>query len=235
MRNVMSAFFYDTNYTRWARGDWTQEFFFSLRVFTLRYTVTVPMTSFIQKADAKNFRRSVFNEKFMRPDMETVEDVARSLQNFGWSDYCVFGLMLLSCIGIGIYFSHRDAKRKKSVGDGSEALEYLVGGRKMKVFPVSMSLVASMMSGIGLLGTSTEIYVYGSGYMFMLVALVLAGVALHYFFLPVYLDLRLTSMYEYLDCRFNRSLRLFGSSTYLLSTVRKGSVMYFYVINCDYF
>lgn len=153
----------------------------------------------------------------MRPSLE---QVAETLHNFGWTDYAVFGLMLVTCMGIGVYFSHRDSKKRKMVRPhGGEALEYLVGGHKMSVFPVSMSLVASMMSGIGLLGISTEIYVYGSQYVVMLVALVLAGVALHFFFLPVYQDLRLTSMYEYLDLRFDASLRLFGSIIFLISTV----------------
>lgn len=67
-----------------------------------------------------------------------VDDVKISLQKFGWPDYLVFVLMLCSCSMIGVYFGFIKKKSKK-VEDESD---YLVGGRKMKVFPVAMSLIA---------------------------------------------------------------------------------------------
>jgi Na+/proline symporter len=39
-----------------------------------------------------------------------------------------------------------------------------MGGREMPVFPVAMSLVASYMSAITVLGTPTEMYVFGTQY-----------------------------------------------------------------------
>lgn len=73
-----------------------------------------------------------------------VNDISKSLQRFSWPDYLVFLLMLLSCMMIGIYFGWEDHKKHKNhkARRGSEALDYLVGGRKMQVFPVAMSLVA---------------------------------------------------------------------------------------------
>lgn len=68
-----------------------------------------------------------------------VEDVKISLQRFGWPDYLVFLVMLLSCVMIGIYFGFIQKKPKKK---SDQAADYLVGGRKMAVFPVTMSLIA---------------------------------------------------------------------------------------------
>lgn len=68
-----------------------------------------------------------------------VEDVKISLQRFGWPDYLVFLVMLLSCVMIGIYFGFIQKKPKKT---SDQAAHYLVGGRKMAVFPVTMSLIA---------------------------------------------------------------------------------------------
>lgn len=119
----------------------------------------------------------------------TVDDVIKSMQNFGWSDYAVFGTMLASCIAIGLHFGQKDRSKTKSgkgtATEDSEALDYLVGGRKMKVFPVSISLIASLLSGIGLLGQSTEIYVYGGHYAFLLLAFPMVGVTMHIFLVPV--------------------------------------------------
>ena len=80
--------------------------------------------------------------------MQNVADLSSSLQHFGYVDYFVFVLMLIICAIIGFYFGFIEKKQKKKNKKnieerrGSEALDYLVGGRKMKVFPVSLSLVA---------------------------------------------------------------------------------------------
>lgn len=143
-------------------------------------------------------------------------------QQFGWPDYLVFGLMLCVCMVIGVFFAWKTHKNRRNykLRRGSEALNYLVGGRKMKIFPVAMSLVASLISGIGLLGTSTEIYLFGSGYMFLHIAMLLMALVMHFVFLPVYHELKLTSMYEYLERRFDKNVRLLGSVMFVIKTVR---------------
>ncbi|XP_058984481.1 sodium-coupled monocarboxylate transporter 1 isoform X4 [Musca domestica] len=161
------------------------------------------------------------------PTKQSVADLSSSLQHFGIVDYCVFVLMLIICAAIGFYFGFIEKKQKKKGQKGSateqrrgsEALDYLVGGRKMKVFPVSLSLVASFVSGISLLGTSTEIYVYGTQYAFILITLALSGVISWYVFLPVFCNLQLTSTYEYFDKRFSRRMRLFGAVLFNIKTV----------------
>ncbi|KAH8295080.1 hypothetical protein KR018_006880 [Drosophila ironensis] len=156
----------------------------------------------------------------------SVKDLSQALQHFGVVDYFVFVLMLAVCAVIGVYFGfiEKKQKQKKLAGKdgagaagieerrGSEALDYLVGGRQMKVFPVALSLVASFVSGISLLGTSTEIYVYGTQYAFILVTLAFSGAISWYIFLPVFCNLQLTSTYEYFELRFNKSVRLLGSA-----------------------
>lgn len=73
------------------------------------------------------------------PEMPTVQEISKSMQNFGTSDYTVFIAMLVACSAVGVYFGFV----KKSSGED----EYLVGGRNMKTFPVSLSLIASFISG----------------------------------------------------------------------------------------
>jgi sodium-coupled monocarboxylate transporter 8/12 len=69
-----------------------------------------------------------------------VDDVRVALQKFGWPDYAVFLCMLSVCLLIGVYFGFVEKKSKGARDD--EAADYLVGGRKMKTFPVAMSLIA---------------------------------------------------------------------------------------------
>ncbi|XP_034940823.1 sodium-coupled monocarboxylate transporter 1-like isoform X1 [Chelonus insularis] len=142
------------------------------------------------------------------PGQPTVDEVSISMQTFGIIDYTVFTLMLISCGGIGIYFGFI----KKSSGED----EYLVGGRNMKTFPVSLSLIASFISGISLLGTPTEIYVHGTSYLFIGFAIICVGFVTSYIYLPVFHELKLTSTYEYLEKRFDRKVRILGSALFFL-------------------
>nr|XP_036675381.1 sodium-coupled monocarboxylate transporter 1 isoform X2 [Drosophila suzukii] len=163
----------------------------------------------------------------------SVKDLSQALQHFGIVDYLVFIAMLAVCAVIGFYFGFIEKKQKKhklakkdgggAAGveerRGSEALDYLVGGRQMKVFPVALSLVASFVSGISLLGTSTEIYVYGTQYAFILVTLAISGAISWYIFLPVFCNLQLTSTYEYFELRFNKSVRLLSSAFFTIANL----------------
>lgn len=93
----------------------------------------------------------------MTSDQEiNVNDINKALKRFGFADYVVFVFMLMICSAVGIYFGWQDHKKhqkaKSKSRRGSEELDYLVGGRNMQIFPVAMSLVASGLSGITLLG-----------------------------------------------------------------------------------
>lgn len=55
--------------------------------------------------------------------------------DFSWVDYTLFMLMFGLSGAVGIYFGCF-GKKQQTTND------YLLGGKNMKVFPVSMSLVA---------------------------------------------------------------------------------------------
>ncbi|XP_060804661.1 sodium-coupled monocarboxylate transporter 1-like [Amyelois transitella] len=148
----------------------------------------------------------------MSEEKVDVSIIRKSFQHFSWIDYSVFVVMLTICGGIGIYFGF--VKKQKSTQD------YLMGGRNMKLVPVCFSLVASFISGISLLGTPTEMYIYGTSYLFFLTGAALMSVIIFHTFLPVLHELKLTSAYEYLELRYDKRLRVFGSvifSVYLMA------------------
>lgn len=60
-------------------------------------------------------------------------------------DYLLFGIMLALSAAIGIYFGFF-AKRKQNT-----TTEYLLGGKKMKFFPIAASLIASHVNGFTML------------------------------------------------------------------------------------
>lgn len=132
-------------------------------------------------------------------------------------DYAVFGAMLVFSASVGIYFGYcnksKSKKRnsgiqrqrvsdetftdKKTTDFGSKSmLEYLLGSRKLKSFPVAMSLVASYISGVTVLGTPAEIYNFGTQYWLIVLPIFLMGFVVSYVYLPVFCSLKVGSSYE---------------------------------------
>lgn len=109
--------------------------------------------------------------------------------NFSLIDYTVFGIVLCISALIGIYFALVDRK-KKSLDD------FLLGGRKLKVLPVAMSILASFTSAISILGFSQEMYRYGTMYWLIGFSYFLTQPFAAHIFLPLFHDLKITSAYE---------------------------------------
>lgn len=130
-------------------------------------------------------------------------------------DYLVFGAMLVFSASVGVYYGYFNKSKtkrsstanqrtdddayteKKHIDFGSKSmLEYLLGSRKLKSFPVAMSLVASYISGVTVLGTPAEIYNFGTQYWLIIVPIFLMGFIVSYVYLPVFCSLKVSSSYE---------------------------------------
>lgn len=112
-----------------------------------------------------------------------------SENTFHWVDYFIFISMLVISAGIGIFYAIRD-KRQQTTAN------FLLGGRQMSLLPVTLSLMASFLSAILVLGVPTEIFYNGTMYWLISFSnLITFPVAAHAF-LPVFHDLELTSAYE---------------------------------------
>uniref|UniRef100_A0A1B6D7G6 Sodium-dependent multivitamin transporter n=1 Tax=Clastoptera arizonana TaxID=38151 RepID=A0A1B6D7G6_9HEMI len=140
-----------------------------------------------------------------------VEGLTKVLLTFNWVEYTVFCSMLGFSMLIGIYYGCY--KQQNTVS------EYLLGGKKMSIFPLTMSLVASHVSGITLLGVPAETYVFGTQYYVVFFSSIAISFLAVYFYIPVLYNLQLNSVYEYLELRFNRSVRILASLTFASSLV----------------
>ncbi|XP_063602363.1 sodium-coupled monocarboxylate transporter 1-like [Penaeus indicus] len=130
-------------------------------------------------------------------------------EHFTWVDYTVFGLMLAVSAAIGIFYGLCSKKKQ-------DTKEFLMAGKSMTTFPVAMSLIASFMSAITLLGTPAEVYQYGFLYWLIGWSYILVMPSAAYLYFPVFHKLQVTSAYEYLEIRFNRKIRWMGSFTFIL-------------------
>ncbi|KAF4014361.1 hypothetical protein G4228_006585 [Cervus hanglu yarkandensis] len=136
---------------------------------------------------------------------------AKERATFGAWDYGVFALMLLVSTGIGLWVG-------VARGGQRSAEDFFTGGRRLSALPVGLSLAASFMSAVQVLGVPAEAYRYGLKFLWMCLGQLLNSLLTALLFLPVFYRLGLTSTYEYLEMRFSRAVRLCGTLQYLVAT-----------------
>nr|CAI5820559.1 unnamed protein product [Callosobruchus analis] len=129
---------------------------------------------------------------------------------FSWYDYAFFGVMLSISMGIGLYVGCFGKKQ-------NTAKDYLMGGNKMKVVPIAISLVASHSSGVTLLALPADIYAFGAAYWLGSFSFLVLSAVTVYVFLPVFHKLQLTSTYEYLGLRFDKRVRKCSSFLFAMT------------------
>jgi len=135
-------------------------------------------------------------------------------------DYVVLGMMLVISAAIGVYYRFTGGRQKTTQ-------EYLLGDRNLPVYPVAVSLMASFMSAITLLGVSMENYAYGTQFIVINFSYGLATPIAAYWFLPVFFKLQATSAYNYLELRFGQVARLAASISFSLQMIfYMGIVLY---------
>ncbi|MBZ3886209.1 Sodium-coupled monocarboxylate transporter 1 [Sciurus carolinensis] len=139
-------------------------------------------------------------------------DAQRGIGTFVVWDYVVFAGMLLISAAIGIYYAFAGGGQQTSK-------DFLMGGRSMTAVPVALSLTASFMSAVTILGTPSEIYRFGIMYSIFGLTYFFVVVISAEVFLPVFYRLGITSTYEYLELRFNRFVRLCGTVLFIVQTI----------------
>ncbi|GAU89244.1 hypothetical protein RvY_01816 [Ramazzottius varieornatus] len=135
-----------------------------------------------------------------------------SIPKFAWVDYGILGLMLTLSAAIGIYQACTGGKQKT-------AGEFLLGNSKLHIVPVTMSLLAGFMSAVTLLGVPAETYLNGMGYWLVGVPFCVTIPMVVYIYVPIFYNLKCISVFEYLEKRFCRSIRIFAVILFVLNTV----------------
>ena len=127
-------------------------------------------------------------------------------------DYVVFAAMLLVSAVIGIYYAFAGGGQKTSK-------DFLMGGRSMTAVPVALSLTASFMSAVTVLGTPAEIYRHGAIFCIFAITYALVVLCSAEIFLPVFYRLGITSTYEVRWSRrsLSTAVRELGGFSWLLS------------------
>ncbi len=121
-------------------------------------------------------------------------------------DYAVLAFYLLAMIGVGIYFS----REQHTLGD------FFLAGRSMGWFPVGLSIMATLLSALSYSGVPGEAYFVGYKFLLMPLAVWLTLPLLSYVVLPLYHRLRIFSIYEYIEMRFDVTTRFASSILFIV-------------------
>ncbi|XP_034057401.1 LOW QUALITY PROTEIN: solute carrier family 5 member 6a [Gymnodraco acuticeps] len=140
--------------------------------------------------------------------------------HFTTVDYVIFALLLVASTGIGLFHAFSGGRQRTTQ-------EFLMADRSMSCLPVSLSLLATFQSAVAILGAPSEVYTFGTQYWFLGCSYFLGLLIPAHVFIPVFYRLRLSSALQYLELRFNKTVRICGTVTFIFQMViYMGVVLY---------
>lgn len=135
-------------------------------------------------------------------------------------DYVLFSLLFLASAAIGFYHAYKDR-------NSTDVDDFHLGGRAMHPVPVSLSLTATFMSALMILGTPAEIYTNGTMFFWIGSAMFVATAGTAHVFLPIFYRMNVTSCFEYLRIRFGTLTKVIACTLFLIQTLLyMGLVLY---------
>ena len=126
---------------------------------------------------------------------------------FGTLNSIVLVLYLLAMLGVGMYFT-------KKAGESTEA--FFKAGGKVPSWAVGFSIYATTLSAITFMATPEKAFNGDWTYAAGNVAIIAIIPILIYYYVPFFRKLDVTTAYEYLEERFNPSMRVIGSILFSL-------------------
>jgi len=148
------------------------------------------------------------------PKIWSIAPVA-SRPGFGAVNYTVLFGYLLAMVGVGVYFT----RRNKGTDD------YFRGGKHLPWWAAGCSIFATMLSSLTYTGIPSKAYAQDWVYFIGNMMIPVVAFAAVFVALPFYRRLDVTSAYEYLEKRFSRGVRLFGSASFTLFHIFRMAVV----------
>ena len=123
-----------------------------------------------------------------------------------------FGFLLL----VGFYFS----KREKSTDD------YFRGGKRVVWYAAGLSIVATKLSAVSYMSLPAKSFDTNWLYFLLPVGNLAAAWFVAKLVIPFYCRLNITTVYEYLEARFDLSVRIVGSTAFLVYEIARMGILF---------
>ncbi|GFR83645.1 sodium-coupled monocarboxylate transporter 1 [Elysia marginata] len=128
-------------------------------------------------------------------------------------DYVVATVILTIPVGVGIWYAIRDAKK-------ATREEYLLGGRRMALLPVALSIFITFQSAVSQIGIPADVFFYGFIYVVSALGIALSFLLGYVTVVPLMYPLHITSLYEYLKLRYkSEAVRMVSTVVGMLATI----------------
>lgn len=146
-----------------------------------------------------------------------IADSIHSTVSFGWLNYAVIAVYFVVLILVGFYFS----ARQRSTQD------YFSGGGRIPWWAAGLSIFGTALSAVTFMAIPAKTFATDWSYLLYNFSILIATPVVVIVYIRRFVRLNLTTAYEYLEKRFNVTVRWLGSFSFILFQVgRIGIVLY---------
>lgn len=121
-------------------------------------------------------------------------------------DWGVLVVYIGLLVGIGWHLSRR----------GGTTEDYFLAGGRIPWWAAGLSVFATQLSSLTFMATPAKVFRTDCTYYIQVLTIVLVAPIIVFFFMPVFRRMNITTVYEYLEERFNLAVRLFASASFIL-------------------
>ncbi len=129
---------------------------------------------------------------------------------FATLDWIALGAYFALLLASGVWFARRTQRTTE---------DYFLGGRRMPVWAVAVSIVATSLSAASFIGVPEAGFRSDLTYLTTNLGLVIAAVIIAVFFIPAFYRSRVQTVYELLGRRFGQPATVATSAAYLVGRV----------------
>ena len=121
-------------------------------------------------------------------------------------DYSILLIYLSAILAMGWYLRINDGKHEN----------FFLAGRKMGWFPIGLSVMVTVFSAINYVALPNEVFGYGLYVIVALPVFFISALPITKIWMPFFHEMRLTSVYEYLEHRFDCRVRSLASGIFII-------------------
>ena len=141
----------------------------------------------------------------------------QSRTGLGVIDFAVLGLYLVAIVLMGVYLT----RRNRSAG------EFFLGGRNIPWWAAGLSIYGTQLSSITFMAIPAKAYAANWTYALVNLCILLVAPVVVLYYMPFFHRLNVTTAYEYLEKRFNRTVRIFCSALFIVFQIGRLAVVMF--------
>ena len=138
--------------------------------------------------------------------------------SFGWLNWLVLIIYLVSMLGLGVYFMRRASNSTE---------DFFKGGGRIPWWAAGISIFATMLSAITYMAIPAKAYATDWTYYPMQICILIVSFPVIKYYLPFFRRLNVTTAYEYLEVRFNAATRTMASVLFIVFMVARTALVLF--------